>query len=97
LKIKVKTNFIIPEKAMEKGELEIEMGETLGSVLLRLSKRSDLETMVVFGEKDRIVAVDDLWEVRVNGRACYEFPDDLHIHLNANDVVTVWLTPLGGG
>lgn len=97
MKIKVMTNFIIPEKAVEEGELEIERGETLGGALLKLSRGPDLETMLVFGEKGSMVGIDDMWEIRVNGRACYEFPGDLDTPLNAGDVVTVWLTPLGGG
>ncbi|MBA4418823.1 MAG: hypothetical protein C0392_13075 [Syntrophus sp. (in: bacteria)] len=98
MKIKVTTNVFIPEKSPEKGELEIESEETLGAVLLKLSRGTDLETVVVVGDgKDETITIDDMWEVRVNGRACYSFPDDLEIHLNSGDVVTLWLTPLGGG
>jgi hypothetical protein len=98
LKIKITTNVFMPEKAPEKGELEIEPGETLGAALLKLSRGTNLETVVVVdGGKDETITIDDMWEVRVNGRACYSFPDDLKIRLNASDVVTLWLTPLGGG
>ncbi|OPY64598.1 MAG: hypothetical protein A4E63_03393 [Syntrophorhabdus sp. PtaU1.Bin050] len=53
--------------------------------------------MVVRNNKDEIVAIDKMWEVRVNGRACYRFPEDLDITLGPGDTITLWLTPLGGG
>ncbi len=97
MKIKVITNVLVPEKSPETGELEIEPGETLGAVLLKLSKDIDLETMVVRKDTDEIIAVDEMWEVRVNGKACYSFPEDLDVPLRPGDRITLWLTPLGGG
>ncbi len=97
MKVTISTNVFIPEKSPHVGELEIEPGETLGRTLQRLSRGTDLETMVVRTDDDEIIAIEDMWEVRVNGRACYSFPDDLHVPLQAGDKITLWLTPLGGG
>jgi hypothetical protein len=97
MKIKVTTYVHIPEKIPGKGELQIESGETLGDALIELSSGSCMETLVVRDKGYKTVAIDEMWEVRVNGRACYSFPEDLDIPLNPGDVVTLWLTPLGGG
>jgi len=97
LKIKVTINVLIPEKAPQAGELEIEQGQTLGDALLKLSEGADLNSIAVRKNKDEIVAIDEMWEVRVNGRACYSFPDDLRVPLSRGDKITLWLTPLGGG
>jgi hypothetical protein len=97
MKIKITTNIFLPEKIPEEGELEIELGQTLGVALDRISRGSYLETLLLSGKKGRTVVIDDMWEVRINGRACYSFPEDLDIPLRSGDVVTLWLTPLGGG
>ncbi len=97
MKIKVKTNILIPEKIPAEGELELEPGETLGAVLLELSKGSCLETLIAKNESDKGFIIDDMWEVGLNGRACYDSPQDFKKPLQEGDVVTVWLTPLGGG
>jgi hypothetical protein len=97
LKIRVRTNLIIPEKAPEQGDLEVESGTTLGAALLKLSRSTDLKSVIVVGRKGKVVAIDDMCEVQVNGRACYSFPGDFDIPLNQGDVVTLWLIPLGGG
>jgi hypothetical protein len=97
LKIRVRTNFIIPEKAPKQGDLEVESGATLGAALTKLSEGTDLESVIVIGSKGKAIAIDDMWEVQVNGRACYSFPGDFDIPLNQGDVVTLWLIPLGGG
>ena len=96
MKISVKVNIAIPEKDFQKCEIEIEPGTTLGTALLALSRNTDLDTVLV-AESGKVTGIDDMWEVRVNGTACYSFPSDFDIPLNSGDLVTLWLMPLGGG
>jgi len=97
LKIKVRTNLLIPEKAPSEDDLELESGATLGTALVELSRGSDLESLVAIGRQGKVVAIDDMCEVQVNGTARYSFPGDFDIPLHQGDEVTLWLIPPGGG
>jgi hypothetical protein len=96
VKIKVSTNTYIPEMVVERGESEIEEGETVGDLLLKLFKGTPLEEQTVDRESGK-AAIDDMWEVRINGIASYGLPLGLETPLRNGDDVTIWLVPLGGG
>jgi hypothetical protein len=97
MKVSLKTNILIPEKDMQKSEMEVEPGTTLGTALLELCRGTDMDTIAIVDEEGKVIRIDDMWEVQINGRACYVFPEDFDHPLRPGDELTLWLTPLGGG
>ena len=93
VRIGIKTTVYFPEVP---GEVELPEGTRLGDALWGLFAGTHFEGQVVDKKGGRI-AIDDMWEVKVNDVPSYGLPHNLDTELHDGDMVTLSLMLLGGG
>jgi hypothetical protein len=93
VKIGIKTTIYFPEAPKE---IEIAAGATLGDALWALFAGTHFEGQVV-DRKSGKIALQDMWEIRVNDAPSYSLPRDLDTELHEGDIITLSLILLGGG
>ncbi len=93
MRISIKTTIYFPEAP---AEMELAEGASLGDALWRLVAGTHFESEVVDRKSGRL-ALDDMWEVKVNDVPSYSLPHGLDTELRGGDAVTLSLVLLGGG
>jgi hypothetical protein len=95
MKIKIDSNFVIPgfEGA---GEIDLKRSKvTLRMVLEELSSKSSGRVKIIRPTTDAIDPMD--FVIEINGLPNPGSKESLEMNLNEGDLITIKLSPLGGG
>ena len=95
MRIKVKSNFIVPGLEDQEG-IDLDRSTiTLREFLDELSERGP--TRVEYVREGAQTINPDEWEISINDTPYHQWKDGLETSLKDGDTVTIIIIPLGGG